>query len=241
MNMDKILEMTTGQIVVRDYRASEIFDNHNIDYYNKGHDKLADACQARRINPEKIINELEKLKKVSGDNEVDYNTWTLDALIEEIEFKQRRFFVDRTAEIKNFLNNLISIQRKNDSELSDVINIFNHFSSETSVHLMKERLILFPYVRKLFDAKKMKSKYMPLNYFTLDFAVAAMKDEHNNEANYIDQISEITNIFMPFGRDEGYRIAFMLFKSLKKELIRTIHLENNILFPKAIELERELS
>lgn len=102
MNMDKILEMTTGQIVVRDYRASEIFDNHNIDYYNKGHDKLADACQARRINPEKIINELEKLKKVSGDNEVDYNTWTLDALIEEIEFKQRRFFVDRTAEIKNF-------------------------------------------------------------------------------------------------------------------------------------------
>lgn len=87
----------------------------------------------------------------------------------------------------------------------------------------------------------MKSKYMPLNYFTLDFAVAAMKDEHNNEANYINQISEIINNYMPRDRDEGYGIVYMLFKSLKKELIRTIHLENNILFPKAMELEKELA
>lgn len=67
-----------------------------------------------------------------------------------------------------------------------------------------------------------------------------MKNEHKNEANYIKQIAELTNNFMPPDREEGYRIAYMLFKSLKKEMIRIIHLENNILFPKAIELEKEL-
>lgn len=238
--MNNLLEMTTGQIVVQDYRTSSIFDNYNIDYYNMGDEKLADACQKRRIKQEDIIKELETLRTISNSNDEDYNSWSLEALIEEIELKQRRFIVDRTVEIKNHLNNINRIRGRYDSEITDILNIMNHFTGEMSVHLMKERLLLFPYVKKLSEAKKMRSKIGPLDYFTFDFAVTVMKNEHKNEVNYIKQIAELTNNFMPPDREEGYRIAFMLFKSLKKELNRIIHLENNILFPKAIGLEKEL-
>lgn len=156
--MNNVLEMTTGQIVVQDYRTSSIFDNYNIDYYNMGYEKLAEACKAKRIKPEEIINELETLNSISNSNEEDYNSWSLDTLIEEIELKQRRFIVDRTVEIKNHLNIINRIRGRYDSEITDILHIINHFSGETNVHLMKERLILFPYVKKLSDAKKMKSK-----------------------------------------------------------------------------------
>ena len=238
--MNNILGMTTGQIVVQDYRSSSIFDNYKIDYYNMGYEKLSEACQLRKIKSEDVIKELESLKSVSNSNEENYNSWSLDALIDEIELKQRRFIVDRTVEIKNLLHNINRIRGRYDSEITDVLNIINHFSGEMSVHLMKERLLLFPYVKKLAEAKKMRTKTGPLDYSTFDFAVKVMKDEHKNEVNYIKQIAELTNNFIPPDREEGYRILYTLFKSLKKELIQIIHLENNILFPKAIELEKEL-
>jgi len=237
LSINNILEMTISQIVIQDYRASEIFDKYNIDYYNRGFEKFANACKARGIKPEKIINELERLKKASGDNEEDYNTLSVDALIEEIEFKRHGFFIERAAEIKNFLNSLNRIHGKNDSGLSDVIDIFYHFSSETNIHLMKERLVLFPYIKELSEVEKLNYLSTNFNFLAFDLTVELMKAEHNKETDYINKISAIINNYLLPDKDEGYQIAYMLFKSLKEELIRTIHLENNILFPKAIELE----
>jgi regulator of cell morphogenesis and NO signaling len=100
---------------------------------------------------------------------------------------------------------------------------------------------LFPYIKRLSEAKGERTSLSTPPFGSVENPINMMKHEHNDEGNYFRKISELTNNYMPPANTcNTYKVTFNTLKEFEKDLHKHIHLENNILFPKAIACEKEL-
>jgi|SRR5690606_14359389 len=133
------------------------------------------------------------------------------------------------------------VHGKNHPELEVLKNEFSVASGLLAQHMKKEELILFPFVRKM---EQMKNGYRPVEqppFGTVQNPVTIMMLEHDTEGERFRKIAALTNNFNPpEDACNTYRVSFALLKEFEDDLHQHIHLENNILFPKAIALEKEL-
>lgn len=109
-------------------------------------------------------------------------------------------------------------------------------------HLKKEELILFPFVKKLVAAKLKQTAVESPQFQTVENPIETMMQEHDNEGERFREIAELTNNYNPpADACNTYRVAFAMLEEFEKDLHLHIHLENNILFPRAIKLEQQFA
>ncbi|MBL7931236.1 MAG: hemerythrin domain-containing protein, partial [Bacteroidia bacterium] len=106
------------------------------------------------------------------------------------------------------------------------------------VHMKKEELVLFPYIRKMVMARE--NEILVPHFGTVENPIEMMKEEHDAEGERFRRISELSNGYTPpHEACNTYRVTYSLLKEFEQDLHLHIHLENNILFPKAIRMEAE--
>jgi len=231
-----------GELVAKDYRTASVFKKYGIDFCCQGNRTINEACEKKNIDSKTVVNDLDAIIQAQGNNAVDYKSWPLDLLADYIEKKHHRYVEEKTAEIKPYLDKICRVHGERHPELFEINEHFNATAGELAKHMKKEELILFPYVRKLAAAKHQGSKVIAPPFGSIKNPIDAMMEEHTTEGDRFRKIEELSNNYTP-PQDacNTYGVTLGLLKEFEQDLHLHIHLENNILFPKAIELEKELS
>ena len=108
--------------------------------------------------------------------------------------------------------------------------------------MKKEELILFPYIRKMVKAKKFGESLPKSHFGNVENPIAMMEHEHDTEGERFRKIYRLSsNYTTPADGCTTYRVAFAMLQEFEEDLHEHIHLENNILFPKAITLQKNFS
>ena len=231
-----------GELVAKDYRTASVFKKYGIDFCCQGNRTINEACEKKNIDSKSVVNDLDAVIQAQGANTTNYKSWPLDLLADYIEKKHHRYVEEKSAEIKPYLDKICRVHGGRHPELFEINEHFNATAGELAKHMKKEELILFPYVRKLATAKHEGSKVIAPPFGTVQNPIEAMMQEHTNEGDRFRKVSALSNNYTP-PQDacNTFAVTFALLKEFEQDLHLHIHLENNILFPKAIELEKELS
>ncbi len=230
-----------GELVAQDYRFATVFQQNKIDFCCQGNRTIEEACAKKSVNIDQLIEELKAAAKSDEESSTDFNSWPLDLLTAYIEKKHHRYVESRITEIKPMLAKIVKVHGDLHPELLEVEELFLGSAGELTAHMKKEEFILFPFVKKLVQASEDKTELTPGHFGTVANPVAMMMDEHEAEGERFRKIAELTNDYTPpLGACTTYMVTFSLLKEFEQDLHLHIHLENNILFPKAIELEKSL-
>lgn len=240
--MEKINKNNTaGEIVSADYRAAAVFEQYDIDFCCHGDRCLQDVCAEKNLSPEAVIHSLEAVLQAPPEDKNDYNNWPLDRLAQHIEDVHHRYVTEQIPVITQLLQKIVSVHGAQHPELSETERLFQISAGEFSMHMKKEELMLFPFIKKMADAKKNKAPFPAPPFGTVQNPVRMMMYEHDAEGERFRQIARLNNNYAPpADACNTYAATLALLKEFEDDLHLHIHLENNILFPKSLELEDEL-
>lgn len=230
-----------GELVAQDYRTASVFKKYGIDFCCQGNRTIKDACVAKNLDSKSVVMDLNNINLEKTTDSTDYQSWPLDLLADYIEKKHHRYVQDKTLEIQPYLDKICKVHGEHHPELIEIKDEFNASAGELAAHMKKEELILFPFIKKMAKAKQEGTKIDAAHFGTVKNPIQMMMDEHTVEGERFRLIEEISNSYTP-PQDacNTYRVTFALLKEFEQDLHLHIHLENNILFPKAIEMEKEL-
>jgi regulator of cell morphogenesis and NO signaling len=238
--MTTTAEKTIGQMVAEDYRAAAIFKKYNIDFCCNGNRGIDEACTAKSIDANQLKLELNNLQN-TGTGDADYNSWPLDLLIDYIEKKHHRYVETAIGEIKPFLQKICAVHGEKHPDLYQVKDLFFEGAGELTQHMKKEELILFPFVRKMTNLHLSDTTTGMPHFGTVQNPIKMMMQEHDTEGARFRTINELTNNYtVPEDGCATYRVTLQMLEAFENDLHKHIHLENNILFPKALSLENNL-
>lgn len=226
-----------GTLVAQDYRTASVFKSYSIDFCCKGNRTIKDVCTNQNINADHLVKELEKATQKTDAEEVDYNKLPLDELADWIEKKHHHYVKTKIQEIVPYLAKVAKVHGARHPELLKIQELFEAAATELTKHLHKEEMILFPSIRKVVKALNKNERVPFLPFGTLANPISMMKEEHELEGDRFEEIAKLSDNFTPpADACNTYQVAFALLKEFQEDLHLHIHLENNILFPKAMLL-----
>lgn len=239
--MNTVKERTVGQIVTDDYRAAQVFRNYGLDFCCGGNLTIEEACEKKNVDPDKVHAALQSLTDESG-KEDNYDQWSLDFLVDYIVNNHHQFSRKKLPEISAYAKKVAKVHGERHPELTEIYYEFTKLHSEMINHLDKEEELLFPYIKEMVEAEKNNETPEQPDYISAANPVSMMEDEHDDAGAAIAKIRELSNDFTPpEDACTTYRILFENLEGFEKDLHKHVHLENNILFPKALELEKRLN
>lgn len=229
-----------GQLVADNYRYAGVFKKAGVDFCCNGNRTIGEACEKKSIDEETLIKELDEAANSYQDTSIDFKSWPLDLLVDYIEKRHHRYVEQKIPEIKPFLAKVVRVHGERHPELKEIETLFLDSAGELTKHMKKEELILFPFIKDLVKSKSSgEGTFAPFG--TVQNPISMMMSEHDVEGERFRQIAALTdNYTPPADACNTYRVTFSLLQEFEDDLHTHIHLENNILFPKSIELESEL-
>lgn len=231
-----------GTLVAQDYRTASVFKKHAIDFCCQGNRTIEDACEKKNIDSKVIVQELNEVLQSKSQDTTDYKQWPIDLLADYIEKKHHRYVETKTFEIKPYLDKICSVHGIRHPELFKIQEHFYTGAGELAKHMKKEEFILFPFVRKMAKAEMDGTALEKIPFGTVENPINMMMHEHTVEGDRFRAIETLTNNYTPpEDACNTYKVTFALLKEFEEDLHLHIHLENNILFPRAIALEKKLN
>ena len=236
--MNTLEQLTVGEYVANDFRTAALFSEYGIDFCCKGNRTLDEVCAKKNINPVELEKKIQAVLPTKSDQSIDFKSWSPSLLIEYIVEKHHSYVEEKTPVILQFLDKLCKVHGERHPELFEINSLFKLSAGDLAQHMKKEELILFPFVQKMVKAQKENQPIQKPHFGTVENPIAMMQDEHTVEGERFATIATLTDGFTPpEDACSTYRVAFQMLKEFEQDLHKHIHLENNILFPKAIELQ----
>jgi len=234
-------EKQIGQFVADDFRTAAIFNKYGIDFCCKGDRTIEEVCEKKDISASALLDEIHTvLNSKTNQSSIDYKSWPLDLLADYIEKKHHRYVEEKSVVLRQFLNKLCTVHGERHPELFKINELFTASAGELASHMKKEELILFPFVKRMVNAKLENQAIQSPQFETVENPIAMMMQEHDTEGERFRQISELTNNYNPpLDACNTYRVTYAMLDEFEQDLHLHIHLENNILFPAAIKLEQQ--
>lgn len=227
-----------GKIVADDYRTATVFKSHKIDFCCQGNRTIETVCESAKIDAEQLIAELNKTNTDPKNAGIDFKSWENDLLADYIEKKHHRYVLARIPELKEYLNKIAKVHGERHPELLKIEQLFTASAHELLAHMQKEENILFPYIRSMANKEQSEAPH----FGTVQNPIGMMMHEHDTEGERFRQIAKLSSDYTPPADGcTTYKVAFAMLKEFEEDLHLHIHLENNILFPRAIEAEQKLA
>lgn len=239
--MQKEKARTVGQIVADNYQTAQVFNEFDIDFCCGGDRTVNEACQEADINPDEVWQALKELE-TAGVSRENYTEWSLDFLIDYIINNHHKFSREKLPEIGRYAKKVASVHGDCHPELQEIYYEFTKLHGDIINHLDKEEELLFPYVKRLVKAKEKGEQPETPDFGKAANPISMMEHEHDQSGTAMKKIRELSNDFTPPNDAcTTYRLLFENLEAFEKDLHKHVHLENNILFPKAIKLEQSLN
>ena len=227
--------------MAENYKTAAIFKRYRIDFCCNGNRTIADATKSKGIDEEKLLSELNEVMAEKVQGEIDFKSFPIDLLADYVEKTHHRYIEQRIPEITPFLSKVARVHGGNHPELLEVEQLFTETAQDLAAHLKKEELMLFPYIRQMVKSNMGDKKRPKTALGSATEYIVQMEEEHDAEGERFRRISELTdNYTPPADACRTYMVTFDMLREFEEDLHRHIHIENNILFPKSMEMEREL-
>ncbi|SDC06051.1 iron-sulfur cluster repair di-iron protein [Niabella drilacis] len=235
--MDIHEQTVIGALVAEDYRTASVFKSYGIDFCCNGNRTIGEACRKKELEPGRVLRALEEAHGQVNTATAAYNNWPADLLADYIEKKHHRYVTAKIAEITPFLEKVTRVHGDRHPELKEVAALFRDSAVDLSAHMKKEEAVLFPYIRSM-----VANGTVHAAFGTVENPISVMMHEHHIEGERFEKIAALTgNYTPPADACNTYRVTFSLLKEFEEDLHLHVHLENNILFPRAIRMEQERS
>jgi len=229
-----------SELVAEDTRTARVFQHAGIDFCCKGYKTIEEACKDRKIELSKLLAELKEAVGERCEDVVDFNGMSLDKLANYIEHTHHSYVRIKIEEIKPLLEKIVKAHGQKHPELSVIEKLFLQSEEELIQHMIKEEKVLFPYIRQVVKLKQNGSTNTTIG--SAENPIKIMKHDHETEAVRFRTISQLSNNYTPPSTAcNTYRLAYTLLKEFQSDLFMHLHLENNVLFPKVLELEKSLA
>lgn len=233
---------TIGEIVSEDIRAAKIFKRHGIDFCCGGKKNLLAACEEKQANIDVVQEELLDLFNRNNPRpEINPAKWKPGFLCDYIENIHHSYVKQNIPVISELATKVARVHGAHNPETVKINEVFSEIAKELSTHLQKEELILFPYIKKIEAATENKALFAEPHFGTVKKPIVIMEQEHEAAGELMEEIYLLSNHFEPPDYAcNSYRLLYNSLAEFREDLHRHIHLENNILFPKAITLETQV-
>ena len=231
---------TIGDIVAADYRAAAVFERFGLDFCCGGRQTLNDVCQQPAIDAAALLGALDELsgEDVAAD---DVAGWPLDWLVDYILSRHHAYMRAAIPTIAAHTAKIAVVHGDRSPELHEVARVFGNIASGLRLHMMKEEEILFPYIRSLVETERAGRRVEPSPFGTVHNPIRMMEAEHQEAGHELQRLRELTRGYaLPDFACTTYRACFEELQDFERDLHRHVHLENNVLFPRAIALESAL-
>ncbi|RPI73161.1 MAG: iron-sulfur cluster repair di-iron protein [Ignavibacteriales bacterium] len=239
LNKD-LSDFTLSEIVKENFRTAAIFEKYNLDFCCNGKRTLTNACSEKGINPDNIITEINEINSLT-QSEIKPDEWKLDFLIDYIINNHHCYVSRMLPVISAHTQKVAMVHGENHPETKKIAEIFSAVNSEMRHHMMKEERILFPHI-KILEGTSIDVPADKPYFGTIKKPIEMMEAEHQSAGNGMFDIKELTNNYTPpADACTTYKVTFQELKEFEEDLHRHVHLENNILFPKAVQLEEGMT
>ena len=240
--MENVAEKSIGEIVAEDYRTAQVFKDHKIDFCCNGNRSLGEVAKEKNLDEQKLREEVDAAKNQQSAGGTDFESWPLDLLSAYIVKTHHRRAEKQITVLKPYLDKICRVHGGRHPELLEIKQIFDSISGEMSAHMKKEELILFPFIEKLVKVQNGEIKAADLPANSVENPINMMTHEHDDQGDAFKKIAALSEDYTPpSDACNTYRVTFGLLSDFEDDLHKHIHLENNILFPKAVLLEKELT
>lgn len=237
MNMTVTEQKTVGELVKENPDTASIFEEFGIDYCCKGHLTLAEACEKKGVDESEVLRRIALIPAGDSDT-LDCDAMTLTALADHIEETHHQYLRRQMPRLDQMAARVAKVHGQRDAHLAELHYILQVFAAELSSHMMKEERILFPLIRGMEAGEITAASHCG----SVRSPIAVMEMEHENAGGALEKMRELTDGYRaPEHACNTYRVLYHELADLEQNLHRHVHKENEILFPKAIELERSVS
>lgn len=232
-------QQTVGEIAAENPASTRVFQKYHVDFCCGGQKKLGDACRELGISTEQVLTELDKAQSPNGKPERDLTNASATALIEHIVATHHAYLKAELPRLAGTLGKVLEAHgERHGKSLQALSETFGALHGELDAHLRKEEMVLFPYITRL-DASRTAGVQPPQAPFgSVNNPIHMMLLEHDSAGNALREMRQITQDYaVPADGCATYRALFQGLQELESDLHQHIHLENNVLFPKAVRLE----
>ena len=236
-----IAERPLGELVSENPRAALVFDRFGLDYCCRGHQTLAEAARRQGLPVDEVVTALAGLDEPTPDERTLIEQ-DLGDLIRHIVERHHRYVREISPAIAGWLDKLVGKHGRIHPELLLVREAFRELRDELTTHMMKEENILFPFIEELAAARRTGSRLPRSPFGTVLNPVRMMEHEHQHAGALMDRLRTLTDGFTPPpDACQTFRLCYCELATFEHDLHAHVHLENNALFPRALEIESELA
>jgi len=229
---------TVREIALNQPSSIRVFEQFGIDYCCGGRKPLAAACTEQNIEIASVLSALESAAGMPLPSTEDWASASLENLIEHVQSKHHEYVKRELPRLGEIAKKVVGKHGANHPELPSIAEAFANLSAELTQHLGKEELVLFPYIVQ-FERSLAGQGERPHGCFgTVTNPIAMMTQEHDAAGAILADIRKLSgNFTLPKDACPTYHAFYDGLKEFEQDLHQHIHLENNILFPRAIEME----
>ncbi len=245
--MDKnITELSTVADIVTEYPQSRLlFEELSIDYCCGGKKTLKEACQNAGLSWQDVIEKLRERIQQSESKPAHTEDWTKASLTDlagHIVNTHHGYLRDQFPRLTNLTGKVYNAHKEKHGEMIRKLKqVLDNLRIDIEMHLEKEEQILFPLIKDIEAFAAGQGPMPTVHCGTVENPIRQMEFEHDTAGDFLSRMRTITDDYqLPDDACESFKALYDGLKELEKDLHEHIHLENNILFPRAIKLENRL-
>jgi len=233
---DDFLDRTVGELVAEDYTRGAAFTRVGIDFCCGGGRTVAEACREAGVSSEERVGLLDALDALDASGaepaSADARSWSLGQLVRHIEERHHAYLRRTLPVLDAWTDKIARVHGKTHPELVEVRTLVGDLGGELVRHMREEEDEIFPLIASLDAPADDDAVGLPVP--VPDSVVEALEDDHEHAGALTRRIRELTDGFSPPpGACATYSATFALLEEFEVDLHRHVHLENNVLFPRA--------
>ncbi len=225
---------TIGEIVAADYRTSKVFAKYGIDFCCGGKVPLSVACREKGINPASIGREIEAVRSEPIGRSQDYASWGLSFLSDYILNTHHAYLKENTGQIAAYAHKIAEVHGARHPEVIRIAVIYDTIATDMASHLRQEEEVLFPAIKRIDATRKAGKTPETKDLNAIKTCLASLQQDHTKIGEALQAIRNLAKGYaMPDDVCNTYVITYNMLKEFEGDLHKHVHMENNILFPKA--------
>ena len=234
-------EKTVRELAVENPAATRIFEKLGIDYCCGGNQSLDEACRAVNLPLDQVLDSLEMAEQTtrSAQKLHDWQREPLADLIAHINGTHHKYTREEIARLGPLFVKVCSVHGQNHPELAEIRAIFAGLAQELTMHMMKEEMVLFPYIVRMEESVIQNEPIVPPPFGSVQNPVSMMEHEHDSAGAALRAMRQASSSYSaPPDACISYQTLYKALAEFEADLHQHIHLENNTLFPRAIAMEQ---
>lgn len=228
---------TIGEIVAADFRTAKVFETHGIDFCCGGKVALATICSEKGFDLATIIRELEAVQNTPADRSQNYSSWTLPFLADYIVNTHHAYLKENDAQIAAYARKIAGVHGAHHPEVIEIAAIFDKIATDMTAHLQEEEEVFFPALKRADAARVSGTAPEAKDRDTIRASLLRLHREHEEIGDAVHAIRHLAKDYaIPGDVCNTFMVTYQKLKEFEDDLHKHVHLENNILFPKAADL-----